>query len=120
MFRQNVGQAWAGSKIIAQKPSKSVLIEDAMPLTMGLTKGSSDLIGWTSVEITPDMVGSSVAVFTAVECKRSHGGRVTPEQKHFVERVIEAGGMAGVVSDPAAAEKIAAAWHRRFHISGIS
>ena len=35
----------------------------------GLCKGSSDCIGWTTVEITPEMVGRKVAVFTAIEVK---------------------------------------------------
>ena len=31
--------------------------------------GGADLIGWESIEITPEMVGSKVAVFAAIECK---------------------------------------------------
>ena len=60
----------------------------------GLCKGSSDLIGWQSVEITPDMVGETVAVFVAIEIKDQ--GRATKEQKAFIQRVREAGGLAGV------------------------
>jgi len=30
---------------------------------------SSDLVGWTSVVITPEMVGKTVAIFTAIEVK---------------------------------------------------
>ena len=36
----------------------------------GLSIGSSDLIGWRSVEVTPEMVGKRVAIFAAVEVKR--------------------------------------------------
>jgi len=32
----------------------------------GLVVGSSDLIGWQTVTITPDMVGKQVAVFVAL------------------------------------------------------
>ncbi len=62
----------------------------------GLCVGSSDLVGWKSVTITPEMVGSTVAVFVALECK-SDSGTATPEQKTFVAAVQRAGGIAGIV-----------------------
>lgn len=58
--------------------------------------GGSDLIGWTSVTVTPDMVGKTVALFTAVEVK-TPTGRVTPAQQNFIDQVNKAGGRAGVV-----------------------
>ncbi len=45
----------------------------------GLVTGSSDLIGWKSVTVTPDMVGQQVAVFVALEVKTPKG-RATDEQ----------------------------------------
>jgi ribosomal protein S19 len=104
MFRQNVGQAWAGSSVKVK--GRTVVIEGAMPVTMGLFKGSSDLIGWTPVTITEDMVGKKVAIFTAVECKRSEGGRLSPDQKRFIDRVNGAGGIAGVASSDEEAANI--------------
>lgn len=61
----------------------------------GLVKGSSDLIGWTRIEITPEMIGQTVAVFTAIECKTAKG-RATDKQVYFVERVKRDGGYAGI------------------------
>jgi hypothetical protein len=113
VFRQNVGQAWAGRKIVKGQHG-TILIEGPMPITMGLTPGSSDLIGWTPVVITADMVGADVAVFTAVECKRSKGGRTSPDQKRFLKRVKDAGGMAGVAASPEAAAEILKQWRPRF------
>lgn len=55
--------------------------------------GGSDLIGWTSTEITSDMVGKKVAVFTAVEVK-SKGLHLTIEQERFLAVVRDAGGIA--------------------------
>ena len=60
----------------------------------GLCPGSSDLIGFRTVVITPDMVGQRVAVFAAVEVKDR--GRLTSEQQAFITMVQQAGGMAGV------------------------
>lgn len=56
--------------------------------------GTSDLIGWRSVTITPDMVGKTLAVFAAVEVKDR--ANPTPEQEAFIEAVNRAGGLAGV------------------------
>ena len=58
----------------------------------GVCKGSSDLIGWTSKTITEEMVGQSVAVFTAIECK-SPGCKTSKEQIEFGELVTNAGGI---------------------------
>ena len=96
MFRQNVGQAWAGSKVV-RLPLGCIYIENPQPVTMGLTKGSSDLIGWTPIDVTDEMVGSTVAIFTAVEVKHSDGGRTSKEQKRFIQNVKSGGGIAGVV-----------------------
>jgi len=71
----------------------------------GLCIGSSDLIGWTSIEITPEMVGKKVAVFTAVEVK-TPTGRATAEQTNFISRVREAGGIAGIARSPEEARNI--------------
>ena len=66
------------------------------PVTFGLAKGSADLIGWTTRTITADMVGQRIAVFTSIEVK-APTGRVSPEQRQWLEAVQAAGGVAGVV-----------------------
>ena len=60
----------------------------------GLCPGSSDLIGLRTITITPDMVGQTLAVFTAIEVKDR--GRATPEQQAFIAMVQAAGGLAGI------------------------
>ena len=64
----------------------------------GLCNGSSDLIGWTPVTVTPDMVGKKIAVFTAIEVKLNKNGKykATDLQKAFISAVKSAGGFAGV------------------------
>jgi len=71
----------------------------------GLCVGSSDLIGWTTREITPDMVGQKVAVFTAIEVKTATG-TVSNDQENFIRRVREAGGIAGIARTPDEARDI--------------
>lgn len=71
----------------------------------GLCVGSSDLIGWTTREITPDMVGQKVAVFTAIEVKTASGD-TRPAQVNFIDRVREAGGIAGIARSPEDAREI--------------
>jgi hypothetical protein len=64
--------------------------------------GGSDLIGWTSVVVTPEMVGRNVAVFTAIEVKDVRG-RASDPQKNFIKVVREAGGFAGIAKSVAEA-----------------
>lgn len=76
------------------------------PLLAGLcAPGSSDLIGWTTIIVTPDMVGRKLAIFTAVEVK-TEDGVVDPDQYKFIDVVTEAGGFAGVARSPQDALKI--------------
>ena len=55
----------------------------------GLCKGSSDLIGWHK----------TTGKFVAIEVKRP-GQKLRPDQKDFIDRVKEAGGIAGVARCP--------------------
>jgi hypothetical protein len=78
LFRQNVG---------------ALKDEHGRIVRFGLHPGSADLIGWRSVEITPDMVGRRVAVFTSIEVK-TPTGRLRPDQANWQAQVEEAGGIA--------------------------
>jgi len=69
--------------------------QNGRPVSFGLAKGSADLIGWRTVTITPEMVGSTVAVFTSIEVKTATG-RLRPEQQQWLDAVQAAGGIAGV------------------------
>lgn len=81
MFRNNVGTATT---------------EDGRFIQFGLCKGSSDLIGYVSKEITPDMVGKRVAIFSALEVKTAKN-KATTQQQAFINRVCLDGGIAGIV-----------------------
>lgn len=94
LFRQNTGVGYVGRTL--RRTESTLTLADPRPLHAGLCVGSSDIIGWTPIEITPDMVGARVAVFTALEVKT---GRLTAtdEQERFIAAVRSAGGIAGVV-----------------------
>lgn len=115
LFRNNTGTGWTGSKS-ARLPDGSMVLKNPRPLRAGLIIGSSDCIGWTPITITPEMVGRTIAVFTALEVKDGNG-RVSPEQKIFIGNVDNANGITGVVrSDTDVIEEIAK-WKRKNHCS---
>ena len=60
-------------------------------VTYGLCPGSSDLIGWTTI--------NGYAVFVAVEVKRP-GQNMTDKQMKFINAVNSAGGIAFVATSP--------------------
>src|SRR5699024_3708913 len=101
IFRNNVGTAWTGKVI--QRSKNFITLADPRPLSGGLCKGSSDYIGWKAIELTPEMVGTKIAVFTALEFKVD-SGRASKEQINFIKQVREAGGFAGIVKKPEDAE----------------
>lgn len=101
LFRQNVGTGWTGD--VQRMRDGSLVIRNPRPLHAGF-KGLSDLGGWVTVEVTPEMVGRKIAVYAAVEVKTATG-RVREEQSDFLAIVQQAGGAAGVarsVADAAA------------------
>jgi hypothetical protein len=74
-------------------------LKDGRRITVGVP-GMSDLQGWKSVVITPDLVGQRVAIYTALEIK-APGNRTEKErlkkQLAFIATVKEHGGIAGMV-----------------------
>lgn len=90
LFRNNVG--------VAVAPQGGVV-------RYGLCNGSSDLIGWQSLTVTPDMVGKRIARFVAVEVKTERG-RISEEQTRFLSAVKDAGGIGEICRSPEDARKI--------------
>lgn len=71
----------------------------------GLCVGSSDLIGFKSVIITPEMVGKKIAIFTAIEVK-TESGKVSERQTKFIDMVANFGGIGALVRSVDDAKKI--------------
>lgn len=54
--------------------------------------GGSDIVSITPVVITPEMVGKTLGVYTATECK-SENGKLTEPQERFRDHVLACGGI---------------------------
>lgn len=93
LFRNNVGKYKA---------------ESGRWVDFGLIVGSGDLIGWKSVLITPEMVGTTMAQFLSIEVKRLRGGSKAEAQKTWARNVVAAGGLAGFARSTEEAEAILA------------
>lgn len=123
LFRANVGRGWQG----VGKPFKTtypmavhmnpgdVLLRSARPFDTGLPSGFADTFGWKEVEITPDMVGQTVAMFIALEIK-SQTGACRDHQIAFVNAVNSAGGRAGFARSVEDARDIIRGDHARINL----
>jgi hypothetical protein len=120
LFRLNTGRGYVsqlGPKGVHRLKDGSIHIEAPRPIALGFglmsgepVKGACDLPGWTEIVITPEMVGRTVPVFTSIEAKATEGGRVSPDQKNWMNQVQGAGGIAGVARSPEEALQIVADW----------
>jgi hypothetical protein len=120
LFRVNTGRAWLsglGPRGVMRLDDGSVNVAAARPIALGFANpagepvnGTADLIGWTSIEITPEMVGQKIAVFTSVETKRTQGGRTSDAQQKWCDQVTKAGGIAFVANSENFAEDTLQKW----------
>ena len=104
LFRNTCGTGWSGQTV--SHVGDRVTLANARFIRYGLTPGSADLIGWQVVTVTPEMVGSKLAVFASIEVKAHATGRLTPEQDNWRRVVSSAGGAAGVARSVAEAAAI--------------
>lgn len=101
LFNNPVGEGWVG-RLVSHTPQATTLT-NAQRVKYGLIDGASDLIGWRTLVITPDMVGQKIAQFVGVEVKTDKG-RLRREQELFIVNLNEAGGHAVVVRSVEEAE----------------
>lgn len=119
VFRINSGRAWAGKGTRIR--GGGVLVNPAQLVCLGFAdvhnqpvSGVGDLAGWLPVEVTPEMVGHTIAVYLNPECKPPKGGRVSEEQRKHIGLVKRDGGIAGVVKCAADVREMIADWFSRF------
>lgn len=91
-YRVLVEMSKRGAFMMRNNRGKFRTLDGLRIVEAGLSvNGSSDLIGWHSVEVTADMIGKRVAIFTAVEVKTPTGA-IRPEQQRFIDNLNAAGG----------------------------
>lgn len=123
LFRLNTGKGWIsglGPKGVHRLKNGSVEIQAPRSIALGFglasgdpVVGAADLVGWSTVTITPEMVGTSVAVFTSVEMKASKRGVTSEEQFNWQKQVKDAGGIAIITNSPEEAKRLVVNWHTK-------
>lgn len=98
--------AWRNRRGMLPLPNGGML-----PFGVG-PHGASDFLGYTPITITADMVGKTVAVFTALESK-TDTGVVAPHQQAFLDEVRERGGIAGVCRSGEDVRAVVREWEGR-------
>lgn len=91
LFVMTSGVFWQG-KIVSQTEDTLVL-KYPRRVTVGF-EGLSDLLGGTPVTVTPDMVGQTIMVLTAIEVKAGND-QPRPKQPEFITAIKKLGGRAG-------------------------
>ncbi|EDZ0839842.1 hypothetical protein GJ904_20095 [Salmonella enterica] len=120
LYRVNTGRGYVsglGPAGVSKLTDNSILMKAARPIPLGfintrneVVDGVADLNGWTSITITPEMVGQTIAVFTSVETKRSKGGVISVAQHEWKNKVTEAGGIAFVANSAHTAKAMLSDW----------
>ena len=120
VYRVNTGRGYVsgmGPAGISKLTDNSILMKAARPIPLGfinarneVVDGVSDLNGWTSIVITPEMVGQTIAVFTSIETKRTKGGVTSVAQSKWIENITRAGGIAFVANSAHTAKAMLMEW----------
>lgn len=103
LFTNPVGNGWVG--VESGRVQDTIRLKNPRRIEYGLRKGSSDLIGWLSFALN----GFKISVFVALEVK-TKTGKATEEQLHFIQKVKESGGIAGIVRSPLDVELLILEW----------
>lgn len=95
LFRINSGMGWVGQ--IIGKTKNTITLKNPRPLH-GAPAGWPDLAGWTTIKITPDMIGKEIAVFTAEEIKTGKQ-KLSKIQIKFRDIILKMGGIFKVIKN---------------------
>jgi len=96
LFSNVRGKLWAGQPVNIKEGC--ITLKFPRRLDVGMHEGMPDQVGWRQITITADMVGQTMAQFTAVELKRFDGkGKATSEQIDMINLINKQGGYARIV-----------------------
>lgn len=112
-FRANVGTGWVGrgKPLIADRTMAvsvapgDIVLRSGRRFSTGLPPGFSDLFGGVPVKITPEMVGTTILQFFAIEVK-DEAGRLRAGQGPFLTSIQRHGGRSGVARSAEDARRI--------------
>jgi hypothetical protein len=93
LFKNHVGQAYVGKKEndFFRHGKRIIQLKFASKIIYGLSKGSSDLIGWEYVTVDDY---ASVSIFCAIEVKTKAYPKFTTDQILWLNNVVSTGGKA--------------------------
>lgn len=111
LMRQQTGMGWISNKVergtklgrMVKLYEGDVLLRKARAFHSGFD-GWSDLGGFTPVEVTADMVGTTLPVYAQVEVKVNT--KPTEQQMRWINFVLSVGGRAGIAHDETELENI--------------
>ena len=83
-------------------------LPDGRTISSGMGKSTSDLVGFTSVVVTPEMVGLPVAIFTVCEVKKPGYARSerVKNQQRFIDLVVSWGGRGRIATSVEEAQSL--------------
>lgn len=95
LFRINAGRGWQGTVI--KHTGTELILKNPRPF-YGAPDGWPDLAGWETIEITPEMVGTKIAVFTGEEIKTGRQ-KLRDTQKSLGGIILKMGGIFRVIRE---------------------
>lgn len=95
LFKINAGMGWQGKVI--RHADGILILQNPRPLHAA-PQGWPDLVGFETVKITLDMVGTEIAVFCGEEVKAGND-KLSKAQKAFGDLIIKMGGIFRVIGN---------------------